>query len=348
MVDSGENAVAMPLRSRAEFSPYGMDYFSKPNGRWSNGRTFMDLITQELGYGLLSPFLKSIGSNFTSGVNFACSGSTAQNSTASGDDSGGLFSLLVQVDQFREYQEDIEATHRGSLMVSQLKQHFSDSIFFFETAHNDYIDVAFKTTDFDPLNTVIATISAMRQAFEALYSSGARIFFVMNVTPLGCAPSILSNVYRNERRDEYGCKVDYLELVQMHNMHLEKLLGELRIQLPEADWILFDAYSIMLDGYHNPSKYGVKYPFKACCGINTNEYNYNGDVLCGGGGQNINGTYLEAKRCEDPSLYIIWDSIHPIQSFSQYLAQGVVNGTYLRPYFNVREKLHFEEANVLS
>ncbi|MCO5599049.1 hypothetical protein L7F22_053148 [Adiantum nelumboides] len=172
--------------------------------------------------------------------------------------------------------------------------------------------------------------------------AGARIFLVMNVTPLGCNPSTSSNPYRTENRDEYACKVDYLTLVNMHNEHLVELLGEFRLKYPMADWILYDAYGIMLDGYRNPSKYGVEYPFKACCGYGGGSYNYNESVKCGKVGHYMNGTYAKATKCENPTLHIIWDSLHPVESFCRYLAQGVLNGTRLSPAFNISERFSLE------
>ena len=44
MVDVGENAEAMPLRSQAEFAPYGLDYFHRPAARFSNGRLLIDFV----------------------------------------------------------------------------------------------------------------------------------------------------------------------------------------------------------------------------------------------------------------------------------------------------------------
>ena len=44
MVDVGENAKAMPLRSVAEFTPYGLDYFHRPTARFSNGRLLIDFL----------------------------------------------------------------------------------------------------------------------------------------------------------------------------------------------------------------------------------------------------------------------------------------------------------------
>jgi hypothetical protein len=48
MVDVGENAEAMPLRSTAEFPPYGVDYFHKPAARFSNGRVISDFLCMHL------------------------------------------------------------------------------------------------------------------------------------------------------------------------------------------------------------------------------------------------------------------------------------------------------------
>ena len=37
MVDTGQYAATLPYSTAADFPPYGIDYFSRPAGRWSNG-----------------------------------------------------------------------------------------------------------------------------------------------------------------------------------------------------------------------------------------------------------------------------------------------------------------------
>lgn len=41
VLDAGTNSL-FPSLIRADFEPYGMDYFGKPTGRITNGRTFAD------------------------------------------------------------------------------------------------------------------------------------------------------------------------------------------------------------------------------------------------------------------------------------------------------------------
>lgn len=52
-MDVGENSLAMPFRESSEFSPYGIDYFGRPTGRFSNGRLVIDHICEKF---FLSPF----------------------------------------------------------------------------------------------------------------------------------------------------------------------------------------------------------------------------------------------------------------------------------------------------
>ncbi|KAH7292166.1 hypothetical protein KP509_29G054100 [Ceratopteris richardii] len=299
------------------------------------------LPAQELGIGMLSPYFQAFGSNFTYGVNFASSGSTARNVTASGESGDSPYSLLVQIDQFRHYQKLVFSQQRSVSEQQHMREHFSNSIYLIETAHNDYVSGAFKSEDFDGVSFTESVIAAVRDSLQALYYSGARTFLVMNLTPLGCNPSTATNKYRTENRDKYGCKLDYLELVNSHNRQLIELQNDLSIKYPAAEWVIFDAYTIMLDAYHNPSKYGVKYPFRACCGYGGGKYNYNSEVSCGKAGKVINGTFAVAKRCSDPSLHIIWDTLHPVESFCYYLARGILDGTHLSPSINIKERFNY-------
>lgn len=82
-----------------------------------------------MGYGHIDPYLKTVGADFRHGVNFASSGSKACNSSITGDGSNnnGLFSLSVQVDQFRVFR-------RQTLSVYQNKKRNKRSkplLFFF-------------------------------------------------------------------------------------------------------------------------------------------------------------------------------------------------------------------------
>ncbi|KAI5077361.1 hypothetical protein GOP47_0007185 [Adiantum capillus-veneris] len=341
LVDAGENAAAMPLRSYADFDPYGSDYFGKPVGRWSNGRTFMDFITEGLGYGHIPAYLRSIGSDFTHGVNFASSGSTAANSTAVGNNSGGLFCLLVQVDQFRDFQDTVMSSghYIGLEEKARLRQRFSDAIYFFETGNNDYMDALDQFGDSLDINaTVTTTIAAMKVAFEAMYGLGARTFIILNATPTGCSPEVLSFMDDDEEVDANNCSALWTDIVQAHNKRLIELLDELRDNYPAGEWVLFDVYSIFMDGYLNPSSYGIVYPFRACCGAG-GTYNVDANVKCGMDAQYINGTLVKWTKCENPKLYLIWDFIHPVESFAYYIAQGVLNGTHLFPSFSLKARV---------
>ncbi|XP_020270659.1 GDSL esterase/lipase At4g01130-like [Asparagus officinalis] len=55
----------------AQRLPFGMTYFKKPAGRASDGRAAIDFFAQGLGLPFLSPYLQSIGSNYSHGANFA-------------------------------------------------------------------------------------------------------------------------------------------------------------------------------------------------------------------------------------------------------------------------------------
>ena len=79
---------------------------------------------------------------------------------------------------------------------------------------------------------------------------------------------------------------------------------------------------------------GIEYPFKACCGLGE-DYNYIKEIQWGSSGF-VNGTFMKCERCSDPTLHLIWDTVHPTESFARYVAEGVLSGSYLRPKFDMK------------
>lgn len=337
MMDVGENAQALPLRSRTEFPPYGIDYFSRPSKRYSNGRLIVDFINQGLGNGLgQDPFLASVNPNFTCGVNFASSGAKARNATVSGDGSSsiGLFSFSVQVDQYRLFKESVLSRAGPDDTSLPSVQDFLDGLYLVEIAHNDYTNFIDLYPYYDMEGNISTTISAIETSLKRLHTSGAVNIVVMNLIPLGCTPIMLG--IRDpplDEQDEYGCFAAFNNLVDLHNERLEGMLQNLSSELPLANWSLFDMNSIFTDAIHHPENYGINYTRQACCGVGGGEYNFNASILCGDSGY-IDGVLTRAWRCDDPASYIFWDSMHPVESFAEIVANGFLTGEYVTSFQN--------------
>jgi len=93
------------------------------NNNATNCASFASMAAQGLGQEFLSPYLRNVGASFQHGVSFASSGSTASNSSIHGDgsESSGLFSLSVQVDQFRVFHQQSLSMYKakkGKLITS--------------------------------------------------------------------------------------------------------------------------------------------------------------------------------------------------------------------------------------
>nr|ABK26578.1 unknown [Picea sitchensis] len=331
LLDVGENAAAMPGRSVSEFPPYGVHYFGRTAARFSNGRLLIDFITQGLGYGFVDPFLKSLGSNFKHGVNFASSGATARNSTISGNGTSslGLFSLNVQIDQFIEFKRSaLGFKDPGYEEKILTEEDVLEGVYLMEFGHNDYINYAFRDPNYSADIFAYETISYFKKALLRLYNEGARKVVVMNLMPLGCAPGVLGYIKPpKELQDEYGCLISYNNMVNLHNNHLSNLLKELRLELPRAEWVLFDWHSVIENAIRHPTRYGVRYPLKTCCG-EVGEYNFEWTSQCGS---------LNATVCEDPTRHIFWDGLHFVDSFNNILGNKFLQGKNLIPKFLIKE-----------
>ncbi|CAN1731017.1 GDSL esterase/lipase At1g29670 [Linum perenne] len=86
LVDNGNNNFLPGARSKANYTPYGIDFPAGPTGRYNNGKNVVDLLCDKLGLPLLPPSRDPAtaadgGEGISHGVDFASGGSGIFNDT---------------------------------------------------------------------------------------------------------------------------------------------------------------------------------------------------------------------------------------------------------------------------
>ncbi|KAK7303036.1 hypothetical protein RJT34_13935 [Clitoria ternatea] len=122
--DSGNNN-HLPTTAKCNYRPYGIDFPTGPTGRFTNGRTTIDIITQFLGFeNFIPPFANTSGSDILKGVNYASGGAGIRAET--GAHSGGTISLRWQLANHRVIVSQI-ANRLGSPEKAQ--QYFEKCLY---------------------------------------------------------------------------------------------------------------------------------------------------------------------------------------------------------------------------
>lgn len=135
--DTGGVAAAGGIRI---MPPEGRTYFHHPTGRLSDGRVIIDFICESLNTRELNPYLKSIGSDYSNGVNFAMAGSTVSHGVSP-------YSLNVQVDQFVYFKHrSLELFERGQKGPVS-KEGFENALYMMDIGHNDVAGVMHTPSD---------------------------------------------------------------------------------------------------------------------------------------------------------------------------------------------------------
>ncbi|XP_031257758.1 GDSL esterase/lipase At4g16230-like [Pistacia vera] len=136
LADAGNNfyikTIAKPV------SPNGIDFGTTgPSGRYTNNRTFFDLIGEELGFeNLTPPYMAptTVGDMILKGVNYASSGAGLLNET--GAFFGDLINFDMQISYFEKTRQDIISRIGEQAAKSLLTQ----SLYFLAIGLNDILN----------------------------------------------------------------------------------------------------------------------------------------------------------------------------------------------------------------
>ncbi|KAL8499766.1 hypothetical protein ACS0TY_019657 [Phlomoides rotata] len=291
--DTGGYYAAFP----ALHPPYGITYFKQPAGRASDGRLIIDFLAQSMGIPFLSLYLKSIGSDFSYGANFATVSSTV---VKSNDAQISPFNLGVQLNQLKQFKQIVDEHYSSDLHMPQ-PDVFGKSIYTFYIGQNDFT-ATLKS----------CSVNNMTVLLDEIYGLGGRTFLVFNLAPLGCYPALLVKSRNSSDIDTSECLIPCNNAVDA--------LDQVRQELPEGDLIHVDTHAILRGIFDNPTSYG------------DSPYNYKPDVFCGNSNV-VGGKNVTASVCCDPEKYVNWDRIHLTDAANRIVTAAILGGSYFDPPF---------------
>ncbi|XP_065036656.1 GDSL esterase/lipase At5g41890-like [Musa acuminata AAA Group] len=330
LVDTGNNNYLFTI-SKADSPPYGIDFApsgGQPTGRFTNGRTIIDVIVQGLGDSsfpppYLAPNASSSSTIFV-GVNYA--------SGASGilDETGSLFIERIPLGKQVQYFEETRDYLVGTLGENATGKFLRNAVFSIIAGSNDILNYLepsiplFEKTKLPPVALQDMMVSNLTLHLKHLHELGARKFVVVGVGPLGCIPYIRVIKLVADGR----CSSAANQLIQGYNMKLSRRIQELNEEMgPETVFVYANSYDIVRELMQNYLRYGFENVDDPCCGLSFPP------LLCFGQHDGNSSSVL----CKDRAKYVFWDAYHPTEAANIIIANKLLDGgaTAATP-FNLR------------
>ncbi|XP_027091259.1 GDSL esterase/lipase At1g33811 [Coffea arabica] len=306
LVDNGNNNGLLTL-ARANYMPYGLDFPQGASGRFTNGRTFVDILAQLLGFPNYIPaYARVRGRALLQGANYASGASGIRDET--GNNLGDHTSMNQQVAKFATTVEQLRRYFRGDSMA--LGNYLSKCLFYSGLGSNDYLNNYFMTdfystrTAYTPITYAASLLQDYTRQLTGLYNLGARKVIVSAVGQIGCIPYELARYDGNGSR----CNEEINNAIILFNTGLRKLVDRFNNgELQGAKFVYLDSFQSSQDLVLNAKTYGFEVVDKGCCGVGKN----NGQITC---------LPLQLP-CDDRRKYLFWDAFHPTEVANILLAK---------------------------
>ncbi|KAG6738681.1 GDSL esterase/lipase At1g71250 [Populus alba] len=308
LVDVGNNNYLSSI-AKANYFPYGVDFVKfGPTGRFSNGKTFVDILGDILGVPYPPAFAdpNTAGPIILGGVNYASAAAGILDET--GQHYGQRYSLSQQVLNFETTLNQIRTLMSGRNLTEYLGKSIAVLVFGSNDYINNYLMPSVYSSSFyySPPDFANLLLNHYTRQLLALYNLGLRKFLLPGIGPLGCIP--------NQRASAPPDRcVDYVnQILGTFNEGLRSLVDQLN-RHPGAMFVYGNSYGSVGDILNNPGTYGFSVVDKGCCGIGRNQ----GQITC----------LPWVVPCSNRNTYVFWDAFHPTEAVNAILAQRAFNGS---------------------
>ncbi|KAK4259493.1 hypothetical protein QN277_005818 [Acacia crassicarpa] len=303
--DNGNNN-NLHTSAKCSYRPYGIDFPDGPTGRFTNGRTSIDIITQLLGFKeMIPPFAKLGGFDILKGVNYASGGAGIRVET--GTQLGADVSLEIQLENHRKIVSEILAKLGG---FEKAQAHLNKCLYYFNIGSNDFINNYFlpqyypTSQTFTLENFAGHLIQNYSLTLRAMHDElGGRKFVLVGLGAIGCTPRAIS---RKKNSPLSLCDNDMNEAALIFNSKLKSLVDLFNYQLSDSKFIFINSFSGMLD-HHS---IGFKVLTEECCKVWEN-------------GQ----CAANEKPCKNRNDYAFFDSFHPTEAANIITAMSSYNAS---------------------
>ncbi|XP_071697878.1 GDSL esterase/lipase At4g18970-like [Rutidosis leptorrhynchoides] len=308
LVDNGNNNGIASL-ARADYLPYGIDFARGSTGRFSNGKTVVDTITEHLGFDeYIQSYANASGRDILRGVNYASAAAGIRDET--GRQLGARISFSGQVNNYVTTVSQVVSI-LGS--VNAAANHLKRCIFSIGLGSNDYLNNYFMPDYYDTSRRYNVKqyaddlIKRYTKQIRILYNYGARKFVLNGIGMVGCTPNALAQ----HSKDGSTCVTKINLANQMFNHRLVSLVDNFNQNLADARFIYINSYAIFQDLIDQRHKYGFKVTNAGCCGVGRN----NGQITC----------LPFETPCSNRNKYIFWDAFHPTEAVNTIVGGRAYN-----------------------
>ncbi|KAI5384838.1 hypothetical protein KIW84_071716 [Lathyrus oleraceus] len=277
--DSGNNN-DLATDAKVNYKPYGIDFPSGPTGRFTNGRTSVDILGDLLGFDhYIPPYANTNGADIVQGVNYASGAAGIRNET--GTHLGQDISMGLQL----EHHRDIVSQIAKKLGSEKVRQHLNKCLYYVNIGSNDYLNNYFLPQHY-PSNGkynadqyAVALVNEHSTYLKALYELGARKFSLIGLSLIGCIPHVKNGLL---------CVEEYNKAALLFNNKLKSVVDRFNKELPDAKFILINTAIITYNSLNQDMK------MLSCCKL-------------GSSGQCI----PSEEPCQNTNLNPYFDELHP-------------------------------------
>ncbi|EEF44556.1 zinc finger protein, putative [Ricinus communis] len=190
LVDNGNNNWLRSI-AKANYYPYGIDFNIGSTGRFSNGKTFVDILGEMVSAPYPSAFTDpaTAGARILGGVNYASAAAGILDET--GQHYGERYSLSQQVLNFESSLNELRRMMNGTNLTEFLGKSLAVLVFGSNDYINNYLMPSIYSSSYiySPPQFANLLLNHYARQLYAMYSTGLRKFLIAGVGPLGCIPN---------------------------------------------------------------------------------------------------------------------------------------------------------------